>query len=96
MRRCAFSRPLLAALLAAALAGTHCASQRVLPLGLTAARRALAAARGAASPHGAALRHPRASAEQLASCTVSWFETDVDHFTWVRPCAALSCAAKAT
>ena len=77
-------RPLLAALLAVALAcGCH-AAPRAPPLGLSAARRAHAAARGGVAPLRAALRHPRASDEQLGSCTVSWFETDIDHFSWVR------------
>ncbi len=36
--------------------------------------------------------HPAASAEQLSSCTQSWFETDVEHFSWVRAVAAPHCS----
>ena len=92
MRRAAF-RPLLAALLAAALVCTSGAAAGAPPLGFSAAHRAHAAARGAASPRNAPLRHPRASDEQLATCTVSWFETDIDHFSWVRRRRAPCCAA---
>jgi hypothetical protein len=82
-------RPLFAALLAVALAcGCH-AAPRAPPLGLSAARRAHAASRRGVAPPRAALRHPRASDEQLGSCTASWFETDIDHFSWVRCTAGL-------
>ena len=92
MRRAAFW-PLLAALFAAALVCISNAAPGAPPLGFSAAHRAHAAARGAASLRNAPLRHPRASDEQLATCTVSWVETDVDHFSWVRRRCAPCCAA---
>ena len=91
MRRAAL-RPLFAALFSAALFCASCAAPHVPPLGVSAARRAHAAARGAAPPRTAALRHPRASDEQLATCTQNWFETDIDHFSWVLPRCAPRCA----
>ncbi len=78
---------LRALLLSAALlcSGVAAPAPRAPPLGLSAARRALAHPAAQQQQRPPRLRtHPGASPEQLATCVQHWFETDLDHFSWVR------------
>ncbi len=79
----------LRALLLCALLAGGAAAHRAPALGPAAAHRALARSAvrrsggGIAAPSGVRL-HPAASAAQLASCEQRYFDTQLDHFSWVR------------